>query len=224
MRQLAAVHAQRAVVGAAGERRHGLAGIQQARGIEGALQRVEGLRARRRRTASTSARASRRRRRARRSRCRPTATQASRIVGAEAFGTLEFAVLAGVEQDQRVQVAVARVEDVGDVEADSVVRQRRDLRRARPPGVGAGSCRPCSSSRARADPRRGRPTCGPTTCAGAPSASAATRTLVAPAAVEHGACAAEFVVDVGGQSVELRRAAVPARPAGSRSARTPRPR
>ena len=73
-------------------------------------------------------------------------------LGAERLGPLELARRVGVVEDQRVQIAVAGMEHVGDAQARSARTSRR-CGSAPPAGARAGWCRPCSSSRARS----GRP-------------------------------------------------------------------
>ena len=47
----------------------------------------------------------------------PTSTQSRRMSAPKLFGLVEFARLVGVVEDQRMQIAVAGVEDVGDAQA-----------------------------------------------------------------------------------------------------------
>ena len=154
----------------------------------------------------------------------PTATQSSRISAPSRSARSSSSGPPGVEQDQRVQVAVARRgrrwRPAGPDSRDIAV----DPLRARSRGGGAGSCRPCSSSPARAGRRPERPTCGPTTCARAPRrpsrpARSWRRSRVRSAAVSRQLRRCD-VVRPGRRA---RRAAGLSRPADSRSARTPRP-
>src|SRR5688572_1420082 len=93
--QLAAVHAHRAVIGAASERGHGLAWIEQAGGIEGALHGMEGfefcraeLRTHRPELFDADAMLA--------GHCPADGDTGLEDVGAEALGAFEFVVAAGV--------------------------------------------------------------------------------------------------------------------------------
>ena len=59
----------------------------------------------------------------------PTSMHSSRMLGAERLGLLQLAGLVGVEQDQRMQVAVAGVEDVRAAQAE-LLRQLLDALQA----------------------------------------------------------------------------------------------
>jgi hypothetical protein len=113
VRQLTVVDVHRAPLGAAVQFGHGLAGVEQGVGIERGLHVVE---ARQFRGGELGAHL-------------PDFLQADAVLAgdgaadldaqfenlaAEGFGPGEFAGLVGVEQDQRMQVAVAGVEYVGD--------------------------------------------------------------------------------------------------------------
>ena len=66
-------------------------------------------------------------------------------VGAELSRRVEAGRVVGVEHDQRMQVAVAGMEDVGDLQPVSVATSRR-CGAARRAGVTWGSRRPCTDS------------------------------------------------------------------------------
>ena len=72
--------------------------------------------------------------------------------------------LAGVEHEQRVQVAVAGVEHVHHLEVVAVGDRRTPRPAPRPAGCGAPPCR-AGSSWARSGRSRRTPTCGPSTAA-----------------------------------------------------------
>ena len=80
-------------------------------------------------------------------------------VGAESLGRLELARLVGVIEDQRMQIAVAGMEDVGDAQP-VLLRQLAHAGAAPSAAPCAGWCRPCSNSPARCVRRPGRPPCG----------------------------------------------------------------
>jgi hypothetical protein len=63
-------------------------------------------------------------------------------VGAEGLRLLQLARIVGIIQNQRMQIAVAGVEDVGDAQA--VLLRQLAIRPALPAGACAGWCRPCS--------------------------------------------------------------------------------
>ena len=88
-------------------------------------------------------------------------------VGAELFGAVELALFVGVVQNERMQVAVAGVEHVGDAEAR--ISPTSPSCGAAPAATGrAGWCRPCSNSRARCARPPGTPPCGRPRTAAAP--------------------------------------------------------
>jgi hypothetical protein len=110
------MHMHAAVFGAAMQAGHRLAGIEQAALVEGCLDAVEGLQFRRfvlhahlvdlldTDAVLAGDRAAERHRQ-------------FQDFGAEGFGPLPFAGLGGVVHDQRMQVAVAGVEDIGAAQA-----------------------------------------------------------------------------------------------------------
>ena len=92
-------------------------------------------------------------------------------VGAERLGALQLARLVGVVEDQRMQVAVAGMEHVGDAQA-VLLRQFAHAREHQRQLARAGWCRPCSNSRARCGRPPGTPPCGrPRTAAAPPRSS-----------------------------------------------------
>ena len=100
----------------------------------------------------------------------PTSTQSLQDVGAERLRPLELARLVGIVQDQRMQIAVAGVEHVGDAQP-VLLRQLAHAREHLRQLARAGWCRPCSSSRARCGRPPGTPPCGRPRTAAAPPRS-----------------------------------------------------
>ena len=74
-------------------------------------------------------------------------------VEADLLGALDLALVRGVVEDQRMQIAVAGMKDIGDLQAFAFARSR-PCRRAPRAGARAGSCRPCRDNRADAGDRR----------------------------------------------------------------------
>ena len=75
----------------------------------------------------------------------PTSTHSFRMSAPNCSGLVEALRVVGVEHDQRMQVAVAGVEDVGDLQAVAVATSRR-CGAARPAAGWSGSRRPCTDS------------------------------------------------------------------------------
>ena len=97
--------------------------------------------------------------------------------GAELLGLLQLARLVGVVEDQRMQIAVAGVEHVGDAQP-VVLRQFADALEHLRQLARAGWCRPCSSSPARCARPPGTPPCGRPRTARARLPSVDTRSVV----------------------------------------------
>ena len=76
----------------------------------------------------------------------PTSTQSCRMSAPNCLGAREAVRVVGVEHDERMQVAVAGMEDVGDLEPVAA-RSSRRCGAARRAGGWSGWCRPCRGSR-----------------------------------------------------------------------------
>ena len=129
---------------AAAQRKH-LAGVQQPARIERGLDAALLLQLHARRTAPASGRASRRRRRARRSGSRRPRRRVSGCRRRTVSALCEAGRIVGVEHDQRMQIAVAGVEDVGDLQPVARPTSRRCGAARRAAGW-SGSRRPCTDS------------------------------------------------------------------------------
>ena len=109
----------------------------------------------------------------------PASRQASRISPDSSSARSASPSLAPVVADERVQVAVAGVEDVGDLHA-VLARPARRCARAPRAAWCAGSRRPGRSSWARSGPSRGRRPCASSRTAARSASSRATRTSSEP--------------------------------------------
>ena len=166
-RHLARVHVHAAELGAAVQRREDLAGIEQALAVERAFEalllvEVDLREHDRHEVAFLDADAM------------LTGQHAADLdaqpqdIGAEFLGALELAGRIRIVENERMQVAVAGVEDVGDAQA-VFRRQFLHAAQARAAASRAGWCRPCSNSRARCGRQRETPPCGrPRTTAAPP--------------------------------------------------------
>ncbi len=151
----------------------------------------------------------------------PAASDARDDLVAGGVHPIEHAGLAGVEHEQRVQVAVAGVEDVHH---EQVVRGRDPLDLRQHLDEPACAARPCraGSSSARSGPRRRTPTCAPSTSSARSASSAATRTERAPCAQHRPPRRRPRRRRRPPAARRPRRAARPRRRSGTRRRRTPR--
>ena len=132
----------------------------------------------------------------------PTSTHSFRISKPNASALVELAGHIRVVEDQRMQVAVAGVENIRDAQARSAAASRPS-RAARAAARGAESCRPCSSSRGSSGRRPETPTCARPRTRAARARSSETRMPRARVARGDRAHALDEVVDLDCRAVEL---------------------